>query len=202
MTFSGVNALTFLLYAAMGAAFFLLPFQLIRAHGYAATAAGAALLPMSIGLAVLSPIAGRVAAKVGARPMLIAGSLLIAAGYGLLATLADAGGYWSSMFPGLVVLALGSGTTVAPLTDAVLEAVEDEFEGAAAGVNNAVARVAGLLAVALVGFVLGGDADPGSPAAREAVASGYRMAMMLSAVAAIGAALIAALTVRRRERTK
>ncbi|MGH6911443.1 MAG: MFS transporter, partial [Phenylobacterium sp.] len=177
-TFSGVNALTFLLYAAMGAAFFLLPFQLIRAHGYAATAAGAALLPMSIGLAVLSPIAGRIAAKVGTRPVLVAGSLMIAGGYGLLATLANDGGYWSSMFPGLVVLALGSGTTVAPLTDAVLEAVDDEFEGAAAGVNNAVARVAGLLAVALVGFVLGGGADPSSPAAREAVASGYRMAMM------------------------
>lgn len=199
-TFSGVNALTFLLYAAMGAAFFLLPFQLIRAHGYAATAAGAALLPMSVGLAVLSPISGRIAARVGARPMLVVGSLLIAGGYGLLATLSSAGGYWSSVFPGLVVLALGSGITVAPLTDAVLEAVDDEFEGAAAGVNNAVARVAGLLAVALVGFVLGGDADPGSPAAREAVAAGYRMAMLVSSVAAIGAALIAAVTVRPRRR--
>lgn len=201
MTFSGVNALTFLLYAAMGAAFFLLPFQLIRAHGFAATAAGAALLPMSIGLALLSPISGRIAAKVGARPMLVAGALLIAAGYGLLATLANAGGYWTSMFPGLVVLALGSGTAVAPLTDAVLEAVDDQFEGAAAGVNNAVARVAGLLAVALVGFVLGGDADPSSPAAREAVSAGYRMAMLLSAAAALGAALIAAVTVRKRERS-
>ena len=191
--------MTFLLYAAMGAAFFLLPFQLIRAHGYAATAAGAALLPMSVGLAVLSPISGRIAAKVGARPMLLVGSLLIASGYGLLATLSSAGGYWSSVFPGLVVLALGSGITVAPLTDAVLEAVDDEFEGAAAGVNNAVARVAGLLAVALVGFVLGGDADPSSPAAREAVAAGYRMAMMVSAAAALGAALIAMITVRRRQ---
>lgn len=199
-TFSGANALTFLLYAALGAAFFLLPFQLIRAHGYAATAAGAALLPMSVGLAVLSPIAGRISAKVGARPMLVTGSLLIAAGYGLLATLSSAGGYWSSIFPGLAVLALGSGIAIAPLTDAVLEAIDDEFEGAAAGVNNAVARVAGLLAVALVGFVLGGDADPGSPAAQAALATGYRMAMMISAVAALGSALIALLTVRQRER--
>jgi EmrB/QacA subfamily drug resistance transporter len=199
-TFSGVNALTFLLYAALGAAFFLLPFQLIRAHGYAATAAGAALLPMSVGLAVLSPIAGRVSAKVGARPMLIGGSLLIAVGYGLLAALSSVGGYWSSIFPGLAILAVGSGIAVAPLTDAVLEAVDDRFEGAAAGVNNAVARVAGLLAVALVGFVLGGDADPSSPAAREAVAAGYRMAMTVSAVAALGSALIAVITVRKRER--
>jgi len=201
LTFSGVNALTFLLYAAMGAAFFLLPFQLIRAHGYAATAAGAALLPMSVGLAVLSPIAGRIAAKVGARPMLVVGSLLLAAGYALLAILSNAGGYWASVFPGLVVLAVGSGITIAPLTDAVLEAVDDEFEGAAAGVNNAVARVAGLLAVALVGFVLGGDADPSSPAARAAVAAGYQMAMLVSAVAAIGAALIAAVTVHKRRQT-
>ena len=89
---------------------------------------------------------------------------------------------------------------VTALTDAVLEAIDDEFEGAAAGVNNAVARVAGLLAVALVGFVLGGDADPGSPAAQAALATGYRMAMMISAVAALGSALIALLTVRQRER--
>jgi EmrB/QacA subfamily drug resistance transporter len=200
LTFSGVNALTFLLYAAMGAAFFLLPFQLIRAHGYAATAAGAALLPMSVGLAVLSPIAGRIAAKVGPRPMLVVGSLLLAAGYGLLAILSNAGGYWVSVFPGLALMALGSGIAVAPLTDAVLEAVADEFEGAAAGVNNAVARVAGLLAVALVGFLLGGHADPSSPAAREAVAAGYRTAMLVSALAATGAALIAVVAVRARRR--
>jgi EmrB/QacA subfamily drug resistance transporter len=200
LTFSGVNTLTFLLYAAMGAAFFLLPFQLIRAHGYAATAAGAALLPMSVGLAVLSPIAGRIAAKVGPRPMLVVGSLLLAAGYGLLAILSNAGGYWVSVFPGLALMALGSGIAVAPLTDAVLEAVADEFEGAAAGVNNAVARVAGLLAVALVGFLLGGHADPSSPAAREAVAAGYRTAMLVSALAATGAALIAVVAVRARRR--
>jgi EmrB/QacA subfamily drug resistance transporter len=198
LTFSGVNALTLLLYAAFGAAFFLLPFQLIRAHGYGPTAAGAALLPMSVGLAVLSPIAGRIATAIGARVMLIVGPLLVAIGFGLLAIMSDAGGYWVSMFPGLTVLALGAGIAVAPLTDAVLEAVDDKFEGAAAGVNNAVARVAGLFAVALVGFALGGDPDPSSAAAREAVAAGYRIAMLVSAAAAAGAALIAAFTVRKR----
>jgi EmrB/QacA subfamily drug resistance transporter len=193
-TFSGVNALTLLLYAAFGAAFFLLPFELIRAHGYAPTAAGAALLPMSVGLAVLSPIAGRIASRIGARIMLIVGPLLVAAGFVLLAVLADAGGYWTSVFPGLAVLALGAGIAVAPLTDAVLEAVDDEFEGAAAGVSNAVARVAGLLAVAAVGFALGGDAD--------AVAAGYRTAMLACAAAAVGSAAIAALTVRRTRKAK
>ncbi|MGZ5986967.1 MAG: MFS transporter [Caulobacteraceae bacterium] len=199
-TFSGVNGLTFLLYAALGAAFFLLPFELIRAHGYAPTAAGAALLPMSVGLTVLSPISGRAAGRIGARPMLVAGCVLAAAGFALLAVLGRGGGYWGSVFPGLAVLALGTGTAVAPLTDAMLGAVADEFEGAAAGVNNAVARVAGLLAVALVGFVLGGGLDPSSDAAKAAVASGFRLAMLVCAGGALGAAVIAAVTVRPANR--
>jgi MFS family permease len=191
LTFSGVNALTLVLYGAFGAAFFLLPFQLIRAHGYAPSAAGAALLPMSAGLAVLSPLAGRVSGRIGARPMLVMGPLLIAAGFGLLAAMSQAQSYWVSMFPGLVLVALGAGIAVAPLTDAVLGAVGEAFEGAAAGVNNAVARVAGLLAVALIGFAIGGS-DP------QAIAAGYRMAMIVSAAASAAAALIAALTVRRK----
>jgi MFS family permease len=192
-TFSGVNGLTLVLYAAFGAAFFLLPFELIRAHGYAPSAAGAALLPMSVGLAVLSPIAGRIGGRLGPRPMLILGPLLVSAGFALLAGLGDARSYWIGVFPGLSVLALGAGIAVAPLTDAVLGAVDDEYEGAAAGINNAVARVAGLMAVALVGFVI-----TGSDAA--SVAAGYRTAMIASAVASALAALIAAMTVRRTAR--
>ncbi|HEV7385887.1 MAG TPA: MFS transporter, partial [Phenylobacterium sp.] len=140
-------------------------------------------------LAVLSPVAGRMASRIGARPLLIVGPLLIAGGFVLLAALSQAGSYWVSMFPGLVVVALGAGVAVAPLTDAVLGAVADEYEGAASGVNNAVARVAGLLAVALVGFAIG-SSNP------QAVAAGYRIAMIVSAVASAAAALIAALTVR------
>jgi EmrB/QacA subfamily drug resistance transporter len=195
VTFSGVNALTFVLYAAMGGALFLLPFELIRAHGYPPSAAGAALLPLSIGLAVLSPVSGRVAGRIGARPMLIVGPLLVAAGFALMAAFAGGGSYWTSVFPGLVVLAVGAGVAVAPLTDTVLEAVADEYEGAAAGVNNAVARVAGLLAVALVGFVIGGS-DP------KAIAAGYRMAMIVASVASAAAALIAAFTVPAKSRGK
>jgi len=126
----------------------------------------------------------------------------VAAGFTLLAVLADAEGYWTSVFPGLAVLALGAGIAVAPLTDAVLEAVDDEFEGAAAGVSNAVARVAALLAVAAVGFALGGDADPSSAAARSSVAAGYRTAMLACAVASVGSAVIAALTIRRTRKVK
>lgn len=192
-TFSGVNALTFVLYAAFGGALFLLPFELIRAHGYQPSAAGAALLPMSVGLAVLSPVAGRLASRIGARPMLILGPLLVAAGFALMAVMARGESYWTSVFPGLTVLALGAGVAVAPLTDAVLGAVGEEYEGAAAGVNNAVARVAGLLAVALIGFVIGGS-DP------AAIATGYRTAMVAAAIASGAAALIAALTVRTSPR--
>ena len=194
LTFSGVNGLTLVLYAAFGGALFILPFELIRSHGYAPSAAGAALLPLSVGLAVLSPLAGRIAGRTGARPMLIAGPLLVAAGFALLALLSSMGGYWTSVFPGLAVLALGMGIAVAPLTDAVLGAVADEYEGAAAGVNNAVARVAGLLAVALVGFVIGGS-DP------KAIAAGYRAAMLAAAVASAAAALIAVFTVRSKRRS-
>jgi EmrB/QacA subfamily drug resistance transporter len=193
--FSGLNGLTLLLYAAFGGALFLLPFQLIRAHGYSPAQAGAALLPLSIGLAMLSPLAGRVAARVGARAQLTVGPMLVGVGFFLLAWRAGDGGFWTGVFPGLAMLALGMGTAVAPLTDAVLGAVPDEYEGAASGINNATARVAGLLAVALVGFVLGG-------ADAQAVAAGYRTAMMVAAVGAVGAGVVGFLTVRSAPRKK
>ena len=136
---------------------------------------------------MLSPLAGRMASRIGSRPLLIVGPLLVAAGFALLAGLSNAGGYWTAVFPGLAVLAVGAGVAVAPLTDAVLGAVADEYEGAAAGVNNAVARVAGLLAVALVGFVIGGS-DP------RAISQGYRLAMIVAAAASAAAALIAVFT--------
>ncbi|MEO8114376.1 MAG: MFS transporter, partial [Phenylobacterium sp.] len=190
LRFSGLNGLTLLLYAAFGGALFLLPFELITAHGYSPAAAGAALLPLPVGLAVLSPLMGRAAAKVGARALLTAGPLLVAIGFALLAWRAGDGSYWTGVFPGLVLLALGIGTALAPLTDAVLGAVPGAYEGAASGINNAVARVAGLLAVALVGFVLGG-ANP------QAVAAGYRTAMLGAAAGAAVAGLIGLATFGR-----
>ncbi|MBW8815916.1 MAG: MFS transporter [Caulobacterales bacterium] len=190
LTFSGLNGYTLFLYGAFGGALFLLPFLLLRVHHYAPAAAGAALLPLSIGLAVLSPLAGRIASVVGARTLLVAGPTLAAAGFALLAWRAGDGRYWSGAFPGLSVLAAGVGIAVAPLTDAVLGAVPDEYEGAASGINNAVARVAGLLAVALVGFVLAGSEA-------TAILAGYRTALAVAAAAALASALTAALTVRQ-----
>jgi EmrB/QacA subfamily drug resistance transporter len=191
-TFSGANALTLMLYAAFGGALFVLPFQLIRALGYAPTAAGAALLPLSIGLAAVSPAAARLADRFGPRLLLTAGPLLVAAGFAMLAATASDGRYWTGLFPGLATLALGMGLAVAPLTDVVLGAVDPAFDGAAAGVNSAVARVAGLLAVSLAGFVL---PPPGS--APEAMAAGYRLAMMAAATCAGAAGLCGLLTIRR-----
>lgn len=189
--FSGANGLTLLLYAAFGGALFLLPFQLIRVHGYPATAAGAALLPLSIGLAVLSPMAGALSARIGVRAMLTVGPLLVAAGFAGLAWGAQDAGYWTGVFPGLVLLALGMGVAVAPLTDAVLGAVPSAYEGAASGVNNATARIGGLLAVALAGFVLAP-----STAGAEAMTQGYRWAMSAAALGAAAAGLIGAVTMR------
>jgi len=185
--FSGLNGLTLLLYAAFGGALFLLPFDLIRVHRYPPATAGAALLPLSIGLAALSPVSGRLASRLGARPMLFGGGMSVGLGFALLAWRAGDPGYWTGAFPGLVVVALGMGVAVAPLTDAVLSAVPDEREGAASGINNAVARLAGLLAVALAGFVLGG-ADAAS------IALGYRAAMLIAAGGAAAAGVIGLLT--------
>ncbi len=190
-TFAGANGLTFLLYAAFSGALFLLPFQLIDVHGYSAARAGAALLPLSIGLAVLSPLAGVMAARVGVRLMLTVGPLLVAGGFVLLAVRSGEAGYWSGVFPGLAMLAVGMGVAVAPLTDAVLGAVPEAHEGAASGVNNATARIGGLAAVALAGFVLASGTGEGA-----GVAGGYQAAMKVAAMAAAAAGLIGAATIR------
>ncbi|MCX7587893.1 DHA2 family efflux MFS transporter permease subunit [Phenylobacterium sp. 58.2.17] len=189
--FSGANLLTLLLYAAFGGALFLLPFQLIRVHGYPATEAGAALLPLSIGLAALSPISGVLSGRIGVRAMLTIGPLLAAAGFAGLAWSARDGAYWTGVFPGLAVLALGMGVAVAPLTDAVLGAVPNAYEGAASGVNNATARIGGLLAVALAGFVLA----PGE-AGGESMTQAYQAAMIAAACAAAAAGLVGAFAMR------
>lgn len=186
--FSGANLLTLLLYAAL----FLLPFQLLRVHGYPATFAGLALLPLSIGLAVLSPLAGGLTQRFGARVLLAVGPMLAGAGFALLGWFSADPSYWTGTFPGLALVALGMGIAVAPLTDVVLEAVDDAYEGAASGINNAVARIAGLMAVALAGFVLAGAAD------KAAVAAGYPIAMYAAAIGAVTAGIIGALTAPAR----
>lgn len=150
--FVGTNALTLLLYGALGAVSLYLPLSLIGAHGLSATAAGAALLPLSLLLAGLSGYFGALADRHGPRLFLTAGPALAGVGFALLGVLR--GGYWTSVFPAAVVLGLGMALTVAPLSSAVMGSLGRERSGVASGVNNAVARAAGLLAVAALGLLL------------------------------------------------
>ena len=151
--FSGINLMTFLLYAALGALFYFLPFVMIQVDGYSGTVAGAAMLPFMVLLVLLSRLAGALVYRIGARATLLAGSLATAGGYAAFALLGDLR-YWESIFPATVLVGIGMGLTVAPLTTTVMESVRDTEVGLASGVNNAVSRVAGLLAVAIFGFLL------------------------------------------------
>jgi EmrB/QacA subfamily drug resistance transporter len=151
-TFVGANLLTLCLYAALSAAFFFLPFDLIQAQGYSPAQAGAAILPMALLLFALSRPAGAIADRFGPRIPLTVGPTIAAIGFFLL-SLPRGSSYTAAFLPALVVLGLGMSITVAPLTAAVLSAVDSSQEGTASGVNNAVARVAGLLAIAALGVV-------------------------------------------------
>jgi EmrB/QacA subfamily drug resistance transporter len=152
--FSGANLITLLLYAALGGAIFFLPFDLIQVHHYSPTAAGAAMLPLVVFMASLSRMAGAMSERIGITLPLTIGPLLAAIGLATFAMPGTTGSYWITFFPGMILLGLGLSVTVAPLTTAVLSAVDDEFEGVASGVNNAVARLGNLLAIGFLGIVI------------------------------------------------
>jgi EmrB/QacA subfamily drug resistance transporter len=181
--FSGANLLTLFLYFGLGGVLFFLPFELIRVHGYSATEAGAALLPLSLIMGTLSGVAGYAADRYGARLLLAAGPVIVGSGFALLALISPGGSYWTGLLPAILVMALGMTISVAPLTSTVMGSVEARHAGIASGINNAVARVAGLLAVAVLGLIYFGMPE-----------GGYRLVMTIAAGCAVGAGLAGGLT--------
>ncbi|MBB5752827.1 DHA2 family efflux MFS transporter permease subunit [Prosthecomicrobium pneumaticum] len=154
-TFAGVNGLTLLLYFALSGAFFFLPTALIAGHGYPAALAGSVFLPFVVVMGVLSRFGGQMADRFGVRPLLSLGPVLTGLSFLALGPAVAQGGFWLAMLPVMLLMGLGMGITVAPLSTAVMNAAPAERGGAASGINNAVARVAGLLAVASLGIAVG-----------------------------------------------
>jgi predicted MFS family arabinose efflux permease len=153
-SFSGANLLTLFLYAAIGIFFFLFPLNLIQVQGFSATATGAAMLPMILLMFLLSRWSGGLVARYGPRGPLIIGPFIVAFGFVLFAVPSVGESYWKAFLPAVVLLGFGMAVTVAPLTTVVMNSVNQDQVGTASGVNNAVARVAGVLAIAVLGIVM------------------------------------------------
>ncbi len=189
----GISLLTLFLYAALSGLLLLLPYTLITGHRLSATLAGLSLLPLPIALSTLSGYAGRLADRLGTRSMLIAGPACVTGGFVCFAlTAALPFNYWRDVLPGMVLVSLGMAASVAPLTTAVITTVDESVLGLAAGINNAISRLAGLLAVALLGFVL---VDAGQASA-SAIAGRFALAAWGGALLAAAAAMTAALLIR------
>jgi len=197
-TFTACNLTTVAVYGALGGALFLLVIELQRALGYSALAAGAALTPITVLLLLLSSPAGRLAGRIGPRSLMTVGPVLAAAGLAMMTRVSPGSSYAGAVLPAAIIFGLGMAATVAPLTAAVLGAVDDARAGVASGVNNAVARVAGLIAVAVLPLVAGlSTSRQLSPAAFTV---GFHRAMWVAAVVCLLGGLVAYLGVPAKAR--
>jgi Na+/melibiose symporter-like transporter len=190
-TFSVINVATFAIYAALSGTFLFLVLFLQVVSGWTALQAGAAALPLSVIMLVLASRFGELATRIGARPLMICGPLTAATGLAFLSLLPDNPSYVRNVLPGVVLLGLGLAMTVAPLTGTVLAAAPDVLAGTASGVNNAVARTAGLMAVAALPVIVGLSGSEYAEAA--SLAPAYRAAMLICAVIMASGAVLTAL---------
>ena len=191
--FSGANATTLMVYGALSGALFLLVIMLQEALGYTALQAGAATIPLTILLLLLSPRAGALAQKIGPRIPMTVGPVTAGIGLILLVRVEPGVSYWTGVFPGVFVFGLGMSFLVAPLTAAVLAAVDEHHAGVASGVNNAVARIAGLLAIAILPLVSGLTRATNTGEFTDA----FHQSMVISGVLCAFGGVIAFATIRK-----
>ena len=191
--FSATNAVTFIVYAALGGALFLLPIVLQRASGFSPVAAGSSLLPVTAVMLVLSSRAGRLAQRIGPRIPMTVGPIVVGAGLVLETRIGEHASYASDVLPALLVFALGLSLTVAPLTATVLGAAPERLAGVASAINNDVARTAGLVAVAVLPAIAGISSAGDLSAAT--LAHGFRVAMVAAAVLCLAGGVLSMLTV-------
>lgn len=194
--FGAINAATLLIYGALGVVFFLLVLELQTVAGFSPLEAGTSILPLTVIMLLLSARSGALAGRIGPRLQLVVGPLISAAGLLLLLRIGPDATWLGHVLPAIVVFGLGLAATVAPLTSTVLDAAPDRFAGSASGVNNAVARAAGLLAVAVIPGLAGiTGADYAEAAAFD---GGFRTAIVISAGLLVLASLVSLVFVRRR----
>jgi hypothetical protein len=186
--FSVANAMTLLVYGALGAMTFFLVLQLQVSLGYSPLEAGLATVPITLVLLALSSRAGALAVRIGPQPLMSAGPVVCGAGTWLLRDLQGGDDYWRDVLPGLLLFSLGLAALVAPLTTSVLAAAPDRSAGLASGINNAVARTGSLLAVAALPAMVGvGGVDYTQPAVFTA---GYAEAMLVCTVLLVAGGLV------------
>jgi EmrB/QacA subfamily drug resistance transporter len=190
--FSAANIYTFFLYTAIGGSLYFVPFVLINVHHYSPTEAGAALLPFIFIMVVASRWSGGLVARIGERKPLILGGIIAGFGFLAYALPGNDGSYWTTFFPAAMILGCGGALFVAPLTTTVMNSVPVEHSGVASGVNNAVARTAGLIGVAVLGVVV---------TTSTSYVGGFRSAMIASALLAFAASAVAAKGFARFEPT-
>jgi MFS family permease len=192
--FSGANAVTFVVYGALGGALFLLPAMLQIVDGYSPLDSGLALLPLTLIMLAFSARSGQLSARIGPRLQMTVGPVLVGAGLAALARATTPGSYWVQVFPAVVLFGAGLAVTVAPLTATAMAAAPEERSGIASAVNNAVARAAGLFAVAVLPVVAG---LTGAAALEPTqLAHGFRLAVFMAGATCAAGGLLAALTIR------